>query len=116
MLSPELERAVRQLESATETLLAAEFSDFTALGSILDRRARAIMEMAILVDNARTARPSFASSDLERISEVIVRGEEARRKIFIERREVAGEWNRVRAFRRTIGTEASSDSIFDVDL
>lgn len=100
MLALELEQALRQLEEATESLLATETADLVALCRALDQRADAITKVALISEGA-----GRGTSAVERLAAVMVQGESATRKLLGLRREASGEMGRLKYLRSGIDPE-----------
>ena len=94
MLALELEQAIRQLEETTDGLLTTTADDLGALCAALDRRANAITKVALLSQQA----PGVSA--VERLAAVLVRGEEATRRIIQSRREAHDELSRLTQVRQ----------------
>lgn len=101
-------RAIDELESATDTLLATEFSDWNALRQALERRADAITILALTAD-AQTPAP-FGDS-VERLTAILVRGEEATRRLLEARRGVGEEFSRLKQLVSSIGVAEPHSSL-----
>ncbi len=108
MIALEFEQALRQLEESTNALLSTESSDLMALHQALDDRATAITKVALI---AQQREPSDGSSAaLERLAVVLVRGEEAARRLLASRLEAASQLARVRRTQQTLEPPAESRS------
>ncbi len=100
MIALEFEQALRQLEESTNVLLSTEASDLMALHQALDDRATAITRVALIAQQREPA--DSGSAALERLAVVLVRGEEAARKLLSSRREAAAELARVNRTRQAM--------------
>jgi hypothetical protein len=102
-LENQLEHAIAELERRTDTLLATEFSDLLALADALEHRADAITKVALVVES-ETDRAG-ARQAVERLAALLVRGEEATRRMFRVKQQTAEDWSRANRARR--GLEAA---------
>lgn len=104
MMALELEQALRRLEETTGTLLATGTTDLAALCRALDDRADAITRLALVSGSLPAAGPSA----IDRLTNVLVQGEEATRRLIGVRREATVEWNRLASLSKTLADPEST--------
>jgi hypothetical protein len=109
MHAPDLERAIRELEIATEVLLAVENSDLAAICQAIERRADAITALALVSGEHENAHEHEIF--IERLAGVMVRGEEATRKLMQARSDVTGEWSRLNRMLNGAGSQARVSTV-----
>ncbi len=109
-MNVEMDQAISDLEQSTEKLLATEFADLAALAHALELRANAITKIAVLAEceSAESDRNTAPVPDtVERLAAVLVRGEEATRRMFVVKQQAHEEWTRLDRILRGI-EEASA--------
>jgi len=98
---PDLERCLRELESATAALAAVPVDDFAEAQAALDRRAWAIGDLAALAQRA-LSEPERQNA-LDRLLEARAAGEEAAQRLTTARCNAALEWSHWARIYRTLG-------------
>lgn len=97
-MSNALEKALRELDQATDALLGADDSDVVTVCSALERRADAITKIAFLVEEPGGHTPDT----LQRLNEALSRGDQATRRILHMRQDAIEEWGRLNQLRRGV--------------
>lgn len=107
----ELENAIRELEQTTDHLLSTEFSDLLALATALEHRANAITKVALVAESETLH--SAGPDAVERLATMLVRGEEATRRMFKVKQDTAEEWSRVTRARRGLESGVDTSGVVD---
>jgi hypothetical protein len=102
----ELERALRELESATAALSTLPVEDFAEAQAAMDRRAWAIRDLAALVQGAISG-PEREDA-VERLSQASAAGEKVEQRLTAMRSYVAMEWSHWARIYRALGASPIS--------
>ena len=103
---PELERVLRELESATAALATIPLEDFAEVQAAMDRRSWAIRDLAALAQGAISG-PEREEA-VERLSEASAAGEKVEQRLLSMRRSAAMEWSHWVRIYRALGASATS--------
>lgn len=106
--------ALSRLEQATDSLLSTEFNDLAALALALESRADALTLLALAAGDEPA--PHVPEDTLTRMTQVLVRGEEATRKLITQRRELAADWSRQNQVARAQSETASEPTPAQLDV
>jgi hypothetical protein len=98
-MSASFDKALRDLNEATEALIEADQSDTPAVCSALEKRADAITRIAFLAAEAGGHAPSV----LDQLASALARGDQATRRVLNMKQDATEEWNRLRQIRDGLG-------------
>lgn len=97
-MGAELEAALRELELSTGSLLESDMTDSGRIGEALDRRARAITQLAALSSELNRNGPEA----VRRMEKAFGRGEEASRRARAMKQSAIEEWARLQQLSRGV--------------
>jgi hypothetical protein len=91
---PPVERALRELEAATDAAAAMILDDPAGAGAILKRRAKAITQVAGLRESVLALPATAREAFLQRLRSAFEGGEWAKQKVARARRRAMADWSR----------------------
>jgi len=110
---PALKRALKELESATAAVAAANIEDFSEVKAAMDRRHWAIMDVAELVRDPLAFSDGEREDALRRLQFALEAGDRAQERITGTRGAAVSEWTQWSRIYRSLGMAASKTSGID---
>ena len=104
-MSALLDKALLDLNDATDALIEADQSDTLAVCSALEKRADAFTRIAFLAAEAG----GDARSVLDQLASALARGDEATRRVLNMKQDATEEWSRLRQIRDGLGDTREPD-------